>query len=86
MIRNLIVCFDFVIDNNSDWCGLVEKMGMKFDKICWIEEQSGSVIELLLKFWMDEGRLLEELRSLLLEMNRDDVVLVIDKYQKGDKF
>lgn len=38
MIRNLIVCFDFVIDNNSDWCGLVEKMGMKFDKICWIEE------------------------------------------------
>lgn len=86
MTRNLIVCLDPTTDNNSDWRGLAEKMGMKFDKIRWIEEQSGSATELLLKLWMDEGRPLEELRSLLLEMNRDDAVSVIDKYQKGDKF
>lgn len=49
MTRNLIVCLDPATDNNSDWRGLAEKMGMKFDKIRWIEEQSGSATELLLK-------------------------------------
>lgn len=85
MTRNLVVCLDPATDNNNDWRALAEKMGMKFDKIRWIEEQSGSPTELLLKLWMDEGRPVEQLRSLLLEMNRDDAVSVVDKYQKVDK-
>lgn len=83
--RGLVVCLDPSTDNNSDWHGLAEKMGMKFDKIRWIEEQSGSPTELLLKLWRDEGRHLEELRTLLLEMNRNDAVSVIDKYQEVEK-
>lgn len=85
MTRNLVVCLDPSTDNNNDWRALAEKMGMEFDKIRWIEEQSGSPTELLLKLWMDEGRPVEQLRSLLLEMNRDDAVSVVDKYQKVDK-
>ena len=83
MIRNLIICLDPATDN--DWRALAEKIGLKFDKIRWIEEQTGSPTELILRMWTDEGRTLEELRGLLKEINREDAVSVIDKSLKDGK-
>ncbi|XP_062605216.1 netrin receptor UNC5B-like [Saccostrea cucullata] len=85
MTRKLVLCLDPVSDNNGDWKGLAERMGLKFDKIRWIEEQSGSPTELLLNMWRDKGKTIEDLRNILVEMNRTDAVSVINKCMSIDK-
>lgn len=80
MTRKLVICLDVISNNNDDWRGLAEKMGLQFDKIRWIEEQRDrSPTELLLCIWKDKGKPIEELRNVLAEMGRQDAVSVIDK-------
>jgi hypothetical protein len=75
-----MICLEVTSDNNDDWRGLADKMGLLLDKIRWIEEQRDrSPTEVLLNMWKDKGKSIEELRNILLEMGRHDAVSVIDK-------